>query len=125
MDESKLSKIPKKVKAALQIKSNIRFLHSLFLIEPGTHKQLRLKVLGRGNQKQRKLLIVVLHLIMTGAIPMRKVDFPKIRSKLVFLKEHFEDEAAVKKLLASSDSEQKKLLSSVTNFHVLLHSMMT
>jgi hypothetical protein len=56
---------------------------------------------------------------------MRKVDFPKIRSKLVFLKEHFEDEAAVKKLLASSDSEQKKLLSSVTNFHVLLHSMMT
>jgi hypothetical protein len=112
-----------RIKHALLKKSNKVFLQNLYLLPKGTIKSKRAQAIRKGTIKQRRLLVAVLHSVMSGSIPMRKSDFPLIQKKLKFLNLHFQTREAMYRLLKTSDAEIKDVLSEITNFHVLLRSM--
>lgn len=115
----------KRVKEALKLKKNRDFLRRLFRIPPGTKSSDRLRVLNSVEKKQRVLLIHVIHQIVKGEIPMRKEDSSIIlqSGKLQFLQKNFLEPEDVKRLLLSTDKEQKEVLGKVNNYHVLLYRL--
>lgn len=118
-------KVPLKVKTQIVKKENRNFLKRLYKLPLGASKADRLKVLNKGNKKNRLLLIHVLHHVMNGEIPLKKTDFPVLQKsgKIEFLNNNFLNCDSVARLLKESDKEQKEILGSVTNFHVLLYSL--
>jgi len=118
-------KVPERIKKHLVVKENRLFLKSLYRLPAGASKAERLKALNKGDKKSRMLLIHVLHYVMNGEIPLKKADFPILQKsgKIDFLNYNFRDCDNVGRLLKESDKSQKEILGSVTNFHVLLHSL--
>ena len=107
------------------LKKNRVFLRRLWRLPFGTSKAERVKALNSGDKKQRHLLIHILHQIIKGEIPMKKEHSPVIlqSGKLDFLQKHFLDSSDVKRLITSTDQEQKQVLSKVNNYHVLLYRL--
>lgn len=106
-------------------KASRTFLRHLFRLPIGSSKGDRVRALNKGDQRQRMLLIHLLHQIVTGEIPLRKEDAPILQQsgKLPFLMRHFHEEGDVQRLLAMNDPEQKKVLANITNYHVLLYKI--
>lgn len=114
--------VPPAVKRQIAKKANRIFLRRLYRLPYGCSKADRVKALHTGSQKQRMLLIHVLHQVALGEIPIRRQDKHVVTQsgKSNYLDSHFQDPDDVKNLLAMTDAEQKSVLAHVNNYHVLL-----
>jgi heterodisulfide reductase subunit A-like polyferredoxin len=113
--------LTKSLEKALKVKKNLVYLRRLFFLPKGEGKVNRLKALRNGSAKQRRLVVVLLHYVISGQIPLRREHFPLISKKMTFLNGHFRKHEDMQRLLKSTDAEIKEVLGKVTNFHVLFH----
>lgn len=93
------------------------------MLPKGASRQQRLKALNKGNKKQRKLLIHLIHYALSSQLPMRRLDFHLIERKLRFLNSHFQNEEDMRRLVSSSDKEQKDVLGSIPSFYGFLYTL--
>lgn len=117
--------VSKSVLSALKLSKNRIFLRQLFRLPYGSKKSERMKTLNLGDKKQRHLLIHILHQIIKGEIPMKKEHSSIVlqSGKVDFFQKHFLETSDVRRLLTSTDQEQKEVLAKVNNYHVLLYRL--
>ena len=104
---------------------NKTFLRRLYRVDKQTPKAHQRKLINGSTKKQKQLLMTVLHLVMTAVIPFRKVHLDHLiqSKKLKFLKSNFQDKDGYKRLLSSTDKEQRDTLNKVNCYHQLLDNL--
>ena len=109
------------LKRDIHLPQNKTFLWKLYELKSEDKKGLK-ELINQASAHQLILLIKVLHVLLNGHVPIKKIHFERIKwaKKWPLLTRSFESKAEYRKLKQSPAIVQRKVLLKITVYHELL-----